>query len=46
MITYIGLKANLKRSWDQMNDELLNDCTKADVFHKLTWGLTFFHAII
>ncbi|KAL4487471.1 hypothetical protein ABPG72_006991 [Tetrahymena utriculariae] len=41
-----GFKANLKRSWDNLTDEFLNDCTKADVFHKLTWGLTFFHAII
>ena len=29
-----------------MNDDFLNDCNKANVFHKLTWGLTFFHAII
>lgn len=41
-----GLKANLKRSWESINDEFLNGCTKPEVFHKLTWGLTFFHAII
>lgn len=41
-----GLKANLKRSWENISDDFLATCTKQDVFHKLAWGLTFFHAIV
>lgn len=41
-----GLKANLKRSWTNFEDEFLNKCSKAAPFHKLVWGLTYFHAII
>lgn len=41
-----GLRANLKRSWNNMEDAYLNGSTKKDAFHKLVWGLTYFHAII
>lgn len=44
-----GLKANLKRSFNNLNEEFLNSCKKEHlkkVFHKLLWGLTYFHALI
>ncbi|EGR30998.1 hypothetical protein IMG5_119660 [Ichthyophthirius multifiliis] len=41
-----GLKANLKRSWNSISDAFLQQCTKTQIFHKLTWGLIFFHAIV
>jgi len=41
-----GLKANLKRSWGNIEDAYLNGSTKREPFHKLVWGLTYFHAII
>jgi dynein heavy chain len=42
-----GLRANLKRSWaNNISEETLNSCSKTKVFHKLVWGLTYFHAII
>lgn len=41
-----GLKANLKRSWNDIDQEFLESCSKKEVFHKLLFGLTMFHAII
>jgi len=41
-----GLKANLKRSFQDISDEFLDTCVKPTVFHKLTFGLCYFHAII
>jgi dynein heavy chain len=41
-----GLKANLKRSFQDISDEFLDSCVKPQVFHKLTFGLCYFHAII
>lgn len=41
-----GLRANLKRSWGLIDDELLDSCTKREAFHRLTWGVIYFHAII
>ena len=29
-----------------MTDEFLNSCSKREAFHKLVFGLSFFHAII
>jgi dynein heavy chain len=41
-----GLKANLKLSYFQLDDKLLNSCKKSQEFKKLLFGLCFFHAII
>ena len=42
-----GLRANLKRSWNEIDEEQLSQCpTKAETYHKMLWGLTFFHALI
>lgn len=41
-----GIKANLKRSFNEMNDEYLNDCKKAKEWRKLIFGLSFFHAVV
>lgn len=41
-----GIKANLKRSITVLTDEVLNNCKKQDVFHKMVIGLCFFHAIV
>ena len=41
-----GVKANLKRSFAELNDEFLNDCKKSAEFKKLVFGVSFFHAII
>jgi dynein heavy chain len=42
-----GIKANLKRSWNDIDEEQLAACPeKSEVLHKMLWGLTFFHAII
>ena len=41
-----GLRANLKRSWNNMSEEDLEKCEKRDAYHKLVWGLIYFHAII
>ncbi len=42
-----GIKANLKRSWNEISEEQLRACPgKTEHYHKLLWGLTFFHAII
>ena len=40
------MKANLKRSFLDITDEFLDTATKPNVFHKLTFGLCYFHAII
>jgi len=41
-----GLRANLKRSYQEMSDHYINDCKKPDIWKKLLFGLVFFHAII
>ena len=42
-----GIKANLRRAFADINQEFLDNCTKdSRVFHKLLWGLAFFHAIV
>ena len=41
-----GLKANLKLSYSQLDDKLLNSCKKTVEFKKLLFGLCFFHAVI
>ena len=41
-----GLKANLKRTYQEFSDNSLNDCKKPEIWKKLLFGLSFFHAII
>ncbi len=41
-----GLRNNLLRSYNNLDDKELNDCKKPDVFKKLLFGFCFFHAII
>ena len=41
-----GLRSNLLRSYENMDDAELNDCQKPDVFKKLLFGFCLFHAII
>ena len=41
-----GLRSNLQRSYENMDDTELNDCQKPDVYKKLLFGFCLFHAII
>ena len=41
-----GVKANLKRIFEGKNDAFFSSCKKERAFHKLTWALSYFHAII
>lgn len=41
-----GMKANLKLSYSQLDDKVMNNCKKPEEFKKLLYGLCFFHAIV
>jgi dynein heavy chain len=41
-----GIKANLKRSYTDLSQKTLDDCKKPDIWRKLIFGLSFFHAIV
>ena len=41
-----GIKANLKNSYGNLDDAILNDCTKPDEYKKIVFGLSLFHAIV
>lgn len=41
-----GLKANLKRTYATLDDKFLEDCKKPELWRKLLFGLSFFHAIV
>ena len=41
-----GIRMNLKRSYNQLNEESFNSCTKYQEWKKLLFGLSFFHAIL
>ncbi len=41
-----GLRLNLKRSYDLLDNKTLNDCNKPREFKKLLFGFAFFHAIV
>jgi len=41
-----GMRANLKRSYQNYTDEFLGDCTKPEIWRKLIFSLAFFHAVI
>ena len=40
------MRANLLRTYKNLDDKELNDCSKADYFKKLLFGFCLFHAII
>ena len=40
-----GLRANLKRTYAEMSEENFLDAKKPEIFRKLLFGMTFFHAI-
>ena len=41
-----GLRQNLKRTYDILDNKILNDCQKPNEFKKLLFGFAFFHAIV
>lgn len=41
-----GIKANLKRTYAGIDDKYLEDCKKPELWRKLLFGLSFFHAIV
>ncbi|CAD8156782.1 unnamed protein product [Paramecium pentaurelia] len=41
-----GIRANLMRTYKNLDDKELSDCTKQDIFKKLLFGFCLFHAII
>lgn len=41
-----GMRANLKRTYQNLSDTFLTDCKKAEAWKKLVFGLSFFHAIL
>ena len=41
-----GIVANMQRAIGDLNDEWFEDSKKPEVLHKLTFGLSFFHAVL
>ena len=41
-----GLRSNLKRTYDLLDNKILNDCKKPNEFKKILFGFAFFHAIV
>ena len=41
-----GLKANIKRSFQELSLEQFEDCKKPEVWRKLLFGLCFFHGVL
>ena len=41
-----GLRSNLLRTYANLSDHELMDCTKPEIFKKLMFGFALFHAII
>lgn len=41
-----GLRANLLRTYKNLDDKELDDCRKSDAYKKLLFGFCLFHAII
>lgn len=41
-----GLRSNLLRTYDVLDNKLLNDCNKPREYKKLLLGFAFFHAIV
>jgi dynein heavy chain len=41
-----GVKGNIRKLFDDLNDEKLNMCTKINIFPKIIFSLAVFHAVI
>jgi Dynein, heavy chain len=41
-----GLKANMMRTYNDLTQERLEDCKKPEVWRKLLFSLSFFHAVV
>lgn len=41
-----GLRNNMLRTYNNLDDKDLEDCTKVDEFKKLLFGFSLFHAVI
>jgi dynein heavy chain len=41
-----GIRANVKRTFMELNDKYLDECKKPNEWRKLLFGVTFFHAVI
>ena len=41
-----GIRSNLKRSYGELTEEQISDCTKPEQWRKLLFGLCFFHAVV
>ena len=41
-----GMKANMKRAFNGMTQEFMDSCNKGNTFHKMLWGLAFFHSMV
>ncbi len=41
-----GIKANLKRGYNEFSADFLDDCKKAKEWRKLVFGVSFFHAVV
>ena len=39
-----GLRANLKKSYQEISQQQFDDCTKTETWRKMLFGLCFFHA--
>ena len=41
-----GLKANLRRAYNQFNEEILESCAKQAEFRSIIFALCYFHAAL
>jgi len=41
-----GLKANINRTYAEVNEKIYESCTKSFEYKKLLYSLAFFHAVI
>lgn len=41
-----GMKANIKRTYQNYNQEYLEECTKPHAWRKMTFGFSFMHAVL
>lgn len=41
-----GLRANLKRSYQNLSQEILNQTDKPEIWRKLIFNFSFFHAVL
>jgi dynein heavy chain len=41
-----GVRANLKGTWSTLSEGLWDSCSKPRLWHKLLFGISFFHAVV